>query len=120
MLGVRLPLRAEHDDRGHCRVAGIRYRTFVPRAGLHPGLGAQAPITVAFNHPRHGSHGLTLHEWRPGGGAYPGLPRDREEAAGRRAERCVVAPLSTPPGTAEPPARAFGGHVLDLRWLAAG
>ncbi len=117
--GVAVPVREERDDRGACLVAGIRYRGFVPAMGLHPALPAQSPLVLRLAHPLHGAYQVTVHDWRPGGGAYDGLPRDREQAAARRAERCVLAPAAPAAPAPAPPARACGEHVLDLRWLEA-
>lgn len=120
VAGVRLPMRLERDARGEVKVFGLRYRSFVPGWGLHPGLGTQVPVQVSFRHPGTGdARLLTLHEWRPDGGAYPGLPVDLADAARRRAERVAVQAVaggSQP--TAEPGAvRGLGAFCLDLRWL---
>lgn len=115
--GVALHLHAERDDRGACRVAGIRYRTFEPLAGLHPLLEGHAPLTLFLSHPEQGSWSLTLDEWRPGGGPYDGLPANRAEAARRRAERCVLTRVASTPRAAAASAHARGRYVLDLRWL---
>jgi hypothetical protein len=45
------------------------------------------PITIA-------DLSLTLHGWRPGGGAYDGLPPDDATASARRAERLLVTTLT--------------------------
>jgi uncharacterized protein (DUF2126 family) len=119
VCGVALPLSEERDERGVCRVAGVRYRTFVPEAGLHPVLPVDAPLSLRLEHPMHGAHRVTLHEWRPDGGAYEGLPRDRAQAMARRAERCVLEPAAPQAAPAAAPRRARGEHVLDLRWLRA-
>lgn len=117
---VRLPWRLEQDPQGPARVFGLRYRSFVPWQGLHPALPAQGPLLLTLWHPAHAEalH-LALHDWRPTGGGYDGLPVDLAEAAARRAERCVVAPASPPaPETLHnPPREALTPYALDLRWL---
>ena len=114
-----LPLADDGDSAGGgmVRLVGLRYRSFTPWRGLHPTLGAQAPIALLLSHPTHGAWRLTLHEWRPDGAPYPGLPADRAEARARRADRCVLEALEgPPPQTCAPPVEAVGDHVVDLRW----
>lgn len=65
-------------------------------------LGSQAPLTLTLGHADHDvKYTITLHEWRPDGEAYPGLPADLIEASERRAARInVVAkdrPVQAPP-----------------------
>jgi len=89
--GVTLPLRPERDSRGDLKVFGVRYASFAPRSGLHPVLGSQAPLTLTLGHSDHDvQYAITLHEWRPDGEAYPGLPADLMEAGERRAARMTV------------------------------
>ena len=89
--GVTLPLRPERDSQGALKVFGVRYASFAPRSGLHPVLGSQAPLTLTLGHADHDvQHDITLHEWRPDGEAYPGLPVDLMEAGERRAARMTV------------------------------
>jgi uncharacterized protein (DUF2126 family) len=118
--GYRLPLRREDELDGETWLYGLRYRRFKPWAGLHPTLDAQGPITLLLSHPRRPEAlRITLHEWKPQGGGYDGLPADPEDAAARRAERFVVERLdvaaTAPPR--EPPSSALTPHCLDLRWL---
>ncbi|MEA2078525.1 MAG: transglutaminase family protein, partial [Pseudomonadota bacterium] len=114
----RVPLRDEPDERGALRVTGLRYRSFVPWTGLHPGIGAQAPLVLTLLPPA-GSGGLriTLHEWQPQGAPYQGLPATFEEASKRRAERFVVEELLLDPAAEilPPPAEALSDYCLDLR-----
>jgi hypothetical protein len=66
-------------------------------------------------------HCVTLHEWRPDGAAYDGLPEDLEEARRRRADRVTVeagARGADAPITGGLPLRP-GAYALDLRWLGA-
>jgi uncharacterized protein (DUF2126 family) len=97
---------------------GLRYRSFVPWTGLHPGIGVQAPVVLTLLPPA-GGHGLqiTLHEWQPQGAPYQGLPATLEEAGKRRDERFVVEelPLEHVPESLPPPAEALSDYCLDLR-----
>ncbi|NJM13490.1 MAG: hypothetical protein HC889_17930 [Synechococcaceae cyanobacterium SM1_2_3] len=91
-----------------------------PWAGLHPSLEAQGAIELVLSHPDHpGALQVTLHEWKPQGGGYDGLPNDQEDAAARRAERFVVEPLSVAPDAPplEPPPGSLTPYSFDLRWL---
>jgi uncharacterized protein (DUF2126 family) len=100
-------------------VAGIRYRAFAPSPGLHPALRPHDPLTLVWS---RGNQALQfeLHGWKPGGGAYDGLPADAGEAERRRSERVVVS--AAPPnrlGASE--TRRFEkrtSFTLDLRRLA--
>lgn len=90
-------------------VCGVRWRTFAPSPGLHPVVRALDPLPLRWV---VGDEALaiSIHGWRPDGGAYPSLP-DEAEAARRRAERIVV--TRTEPG---PQRRAeTPPYTLDLR-----
>jgi hypothetical protein len=118
--GVALPLRRECDGRGELAVFGLRYRSFVPGWGLHPALPAQAPLRLRLRHPEQAAdHLVTLHEWRPDGEGYAGLPADLAAAAARRAERVTLEVLPRDPSTPERPApvAGLGAYCLDLRCL---
>ena len=118
--GYRLSLRREDEMDGETWLRGLRYRRFKPWTGLHPTLAAQGPIELMLSHPRQSAAlRVTLHEWKPQGGGYDGLPADLDEAAARRAERFVVERLTTAPTAPplEPPFRALTPHCFDLRWL---
>ena len=113
-----VPLRSEQDETGAVLISGLRYRAFVPCAGLHPGLGAQTPI-VLYLLPPGGGNGLrcTLHDWQPEGNPYEGLPDNLNEARRRIAERFVVEVI-TPnqaPEVFDPPNEAVSDYCLDLR-----
>ena len=111
--GWELPLHAVDGGRKH--LAGVRWRAFAPRPGLHPGLPALDPLVLHWE--RDGKRiGIELHGWIPGGGAYPGLPSDAAEAGRRRRERVrlVEPPRLTPRTPPAPP-----GYTLDLRRLDA-
>jgi uncharacterized protein (DUF2126 family) len=118
--GVRLPLGQDRDETGDVRVFGLRYRSFVPWQGLHPMLGVQSPLRVLLRHPdRRDAYAATLHEWRPDGGAYPGLPQDLDDAAQRRLDRITVEATDPrlPDFGREAPPEALTPWHLDLRRL---
>jgi hypothetical protein len=96
----------------------LRFRDFVPWLGLHPGLEAQGKVDLTLTHPAlDDALKLSLHNWRPDGTPYPGLPEDLVDAAQRRAERLVlqrVPRISLPPALA-PPKTALTKHSIDLR-----
>ncbi len=120
VAGRVLPMCQERDAGGDVAVYGLRYRSFAPRQGIHPTLGSQAPLRLRLRHPSQAAdHLVTLHEWRPDGGAYDGLPESLEAARGRRAERVTV--LQVPRDGAAPDVDAAllepGRYAMDLRWL---
>jgi hypothetical protein len=85
---------------------------------MHPTLGAQTPLTLTLQHPGSAAaYRLTLHDWRPDGAAYPGLPDDLDDAARRRQERLVTQelPRAALPLTVAPPADCLTPWCLDLR-----
>lgn len=109
--GVEVVLEAAG---GPFHVGAVRYRAFAPSPGLHPGLGPHDPLVVEWER-RGEAVRVELHGWKPGGGAYDGLPADGEEAARRRRERVVVRP-----GRFRNPLRAPSARLtLDLRRLPA-
>jgi uncharacterized protein (DUF2126 family) len=118
--GVDLPLRQERDAHGALKVFGLRYRSFVPGWGLHPALGSQAPVQLLLRHPaRADDYLVTLHEWRPDGEAYPGMPEDLADASRRRAERIILEVLPRDPSLVprSAPAHGLSPFCLDLRAL---
>ncbi|MCO5170867.1 MAG: transglutaminase family protein [Planctomycetes bacterium] len=115
---ARLPLRPASD--ASCLVLGLRRRTFAPRPGLHPALPPNGPLALRWRRPGGAGWRLDLHDWRPDGGAYDGLPGDLEEAARRRAERLVVAREADAGAPAcGPDPAALTPWSLDLRRIAA-
>ena len=60
---------------------------------------------------------VTLHDWRPDGAPYPGLPEDLNEAARRRQARLVTEaiPHAGLPLPMTPPAECLTPWCLDLR-----
>lgn len=118
--GVALPMRDEVDGQGELRVFGVRYRSFVPAWGLHPGLAAQVPVRLLLRHPGQPmDYRVTLHEWRPDGNPYPGLPEDLAAASLRRAERVALEVVPRDSGSTEraAPDTGLGPYCLDLRGL---
>ncbi|MFO7704324.1 MAG: hypothetical protein R6V43_04190, partial [Halopseudomonas sp.] len=94
---------------------------FVPGWGLHPALGAQAPVQLLLRHSAHAADYLvTLHEWRPDGEAYPGMPENLADASRRRAERITLEILPRDPDLAprSAPAHGLSPFCLDLRALS--
>ena len=119
--GVVLPMRQERDGRGALKVFGLRYRSFVPGWGLHPALGAQAPVQLLLRHPGHAAdYVVTLHEWRSDGEAYAGIPEDLAEASQRRADRLILEVLPRDPAldTRSAPLHGLSPFCLDLRALS--
>ena len=119
--GIRFPMQEARDARGPVKVGGLRYRAFNPSPGLHPTLPAQTPVVLQLQHPAMGNaFRLTLHEWRPRGGAYDGLPVDLNDAARRREERVTLEPVEAGGVTLAEGrvGRELTGCALDLRWLA--
>jgi uncharacterized protein (DUF2126 family) len=121
VAGVDLPMRQERDGHGPLKVFGLRYRSFVPGWGLHPGLGAQSPVQLLLRHPDHASdYVVTLHEWRADGEAYAGIPEDLTDACQRRTDRIVLEVLPRDPAhvpRAEP-LHGLSPFCLDLRALS--
>ncbi len=113
-------MRTERDAQGELSVYGLRYRCFAPHLGLHPTLGSQAPLRLRLRHPQQAhDHAITLHEWRPDGAAYEGLPEDLEAARQRRAERVSVEAVARDAAAAADGSSPLqpGAYAVDLRWL---
>lgn len=114
----RIPMRREQDESGTVLIIGLRYRAFVPWAGLHPGIGAQGPIVLTLSLPG-APLGLrvTLHEWQPKGESYAGLPDSFEEARRRIRERFVVEEIRSDelPEAVVPPEESLSEYCFDLR-----
>jgi uncharacterized protein (DUF2126 family) len=102
-----MPLDTEH------YAIGLRYRTFVPSPGLHPGLAPLDPVLIEWARGTH-AVSIALHGWRPEGGAYEALPEDEAEAARRRQERVIVRDLAVDL-TAAPALPARPPFTVDLR-----
>jgi uncharacterized protein (DUF2126 family) len=118
--GIDLPLRTEHDALGPVRLFGVRYRSFVPSQGLHPTLGSQSPLPILLVDPNQpDALEVTLHEWRPDGAAYDGLPWCMSDAQARRSQRCPErrVPRSRMAPSRMPPRGALSPWSLDLRYV---
>lgn len=115
VAGRSLAMRTEQDEQGELRLAGLRYREFNPRRGLHPGVRPLDPVGFTLSHPfladaLYGS----LHGWKPDSEAYDGLPGDPQEAGQRLTERLVT--RTAPAEQREDGPNADGALTLDLRW----
>jgi uncharacterized protein (DUF2126 family) len=73
----------------HVRAVGVRRRIYQPMVGFHPRMPANDPLIVEWSWAGR-SQRVDLWAWRPGGGAYAGLPTDDAEAVARRQERIAV------------------------------
>lgn len=74
------------------RAIGIRRRIYAPSPGLHPGMPANDPLVIEWEHAGRAQR-IELWAWRPQGGAYAGLPVDETEAIARRTERIRVSAI---------------------------
>ncbi len=119
----RLPLRTEQQPHQNgrpstTRLIGIRYRRFKPWHGLHPTLAAQDPLILHLLHPNiPNALRITLHEWKPEGGGYAGLPADLKEAEERRQQRFVIETNVSKPTYCDPIPQAITPYTVDLRWM---
>lgn len=116
--GYSLPLVRIAEAEREVWLCGVRYLNFVPKLGLHPGMAAETHIVIELANRVSGARArASLYDWRPGGGAYPGLPASAEDAAQRRAERFVAEYSSPTPALAprSPPPGALSPFCLDLR-----
>ncbi len=96
------------------RAVGVRRRVYEPRLGFHPGMPATDPLIIEWSWAGRAQR-IELYAWRPGGGAYTGLPLDECEAIARRQARILVTPLPDAALTAThhwPERRPF---TIDLR-----
>ena len=108
---------ASHGTDRDVLLAVLRYRAFLPSPGLHPGLEAEDPLELTWEH-RGTRTGVRLHAWKPDGGPYADLPRDADDAAGRR--RARVVPLDEAASLPlRPSPVTTADSTLDLRRLAS-
>ncbi len=116
---LAVPLRSEFFNGVPARVIGVRYRRFLPWTGLHPTLAPLQSLMVVLEHPEQAeAHEVTIHEWRPDGLPYEGLPDSLEEARRRRAARVLVRKLPAPVPMRPTPRDALSEYCLDLRWAS--
>ncbi|MBK8012682.1 MAG: transglutaminase family protein [Deltaproteobacteria bacterium] len=119
--GWRLPLIRTELDGVLLGVRAFRYRAFVPAPGLHPTLAAQRDLTMTVG--LSGSDAVALnariHDWKPSGGSYDGVPWSDDEALRRRRERFVVEPVDARVLAAlrVPDIEALTRYTVDLRRL---
>ncbi len=103
------PLARETE--AHVHVGAVRFRSFAPNPGFHPGLAAVDPLVIEWSRGGHGRR-IELHSWIPGGGAYDSLPMDGAEAARRRRERVRITACEPQSAATIPFSDAW---TLDLR-----
>lgn len=116
----RLPMLTEHGEQGPMLIKGLRYCSFKPWKGVHPTLNAHGPVEIMIYHPRNsGALSIVLHDWRPDGASYAGLPHNLDEVRQRIAERFVVKKLTeyNPKEVRPPSPSAMTDFCLDLRRL---
>jgi len=117
----RVAPRVERDGAWHYHVLGLRRRQYAPVPGLLESLPPDEPLelVVEAGTEQGGAAAatrLSWYAWRPGGGAYEGLPTDADEAARRRAERLVVTPVDPAPDADAAP-QQLTAWTLDVRAL---
>jgi len=95
------------------RAIGVRRRIYQPTPGLHPGLPVSDPLVLDWSWAGRAQH-IELWAWRPGGGPYPGLPHDDNDALERRQERIHI---TTREGEVDAPCfwRESRPFTVDLR-----
>ncbi|MCI0752740.1 transglutaminase family protein [Teichococcus vastitatis] len=102
-------------------VAGVRFKAWAPPSALHPGIGAQAPLTFDLWDSWTGRSlgGFTHHVVHPGGRNYERFPVNANEAEARRRSRFFAFGHSQ--GARPAPVVVQGAELrrtLDLRRLA--
>jgi uncharacterized protein (DUF2126 family) len=117
--GYAVPLRTAGTGAQPEVLTGIRYRSFMPRIGLHPGIPARGTLSFTVRVGDIGAaHRITLHPWKTPGGGYDGLPRDLAEATRRRLERFAAEETFVSPAQPKPaPRQAVTPWCFDTRWL---
>jgi uncharacterized protein (DUF2126 family) len=74
------------------RTLGVRRRLYQPDPGFHPGLPTTEPLVIEWAWADRAQR-VELWAWQPGGGPYPGLPADADEALARRQRRIRITSL---------------------------
>ncbi len=105
--------RVQADGPWRYHVLGLRRRQYAPAPGLVPELPADEPLALTVAAGAHAAR-ITWHAWRPGGGAYDGLPATADEARARREERLTIEAVAPAAGPAAAP-RRLTTWSLDLR-----
>ena len=105
--GRLLPLHV--GERADQRLAGVRFRTWLPASALHPTIWPHSPLIFDLVDPDHGRAlaGCTYHAVHPGGRNFETRPINALEAEGRRLARFqpfghTPGPLTTRPANADP------------------
>ncbi len=116
--GVRLPLKSLADGGG--KIAGVRFRSWLPPSCLHPTIAPHTPLVFDIYDLNAGRSiaGCTYHAVHPGGRNYETQPVNALEADGRRQARFQR--IGSAPGAfalREPAQSAIMPLTLDLRRL---
>ena len=123
--GWQLPLVRTEVDGALFGVRAFRYRAFVPAPGLHPTLAAQRDLTITMGlRAASGARvpsalSARIHDWKPDGGGYDGVPWSDDEALRRRRERFVVESIDAEilDALRTPAPEASTPYTVDLRRL---
>lgn len=95
---------------GDTLIRAVRFRRFTPSFGLHPHVAPLDPLVIEV-----AGHTAAIHGWSPDGAAYDGHPRDRAEAARRRAARFVTSRAAAPGPRPPAPPASLTRFTVDTR-----